>query len=209
MKKICLTILILMMLAASACSTTSNTSQTGSSVATGDLPIATQLVAGTIKLEGSDQQVSAEQAKALLPLWQVYSELITSDTAAQEEIECLLDQVQESMTSKQRQAITDMQLTSQEIFALMQQQGTTMSQTGQAGSTNQSSGSSGPADGGMPMGAPLDGGGGMPMDVMPAGSQSQASSQSGATTATQAQSVILNQALIETLIEILQTKAAA
>src|SRR4030065_1734491 len=39
---------------------------------TGALPVVSQLAAGTLSLEGGDLAVSAEQAAALLPLWQGY-----------------------------------------------------------------------------------------------------------------------------------------
>jgi hypothetical protein len=204
MKKIYLTILIIMMLAASACSTTYSTSRTGSSSSNAGLPMATQLVAGSIKLEGTAQQVSAEQAKALLPLWQVYSELITSDTAAQEEIDSLLVQIQETMTSEQMRAITDMHLTRQQALALIQEQGVGISQGAQTGNSSQSSRNFGPPGEGMFMGGPPDGAGGGTTS-----SRSNSTSQSGTTTVTQAQSVRMNQTLIEKLIVILKAKAGS
>jgi hypothetical protein len=87
------------------------------------LPLATQLALGTLKLEGTDQAITAKQAADLLPMWQVYGSLITSDTAAQEEIDGLIQQIQETMTPQQLQAIKDMNLSAQDMFGVLRDQG--------------------------------------------------------------------------------------
>ena len=84
MKKITITVMLLLTLFLTACGT--QTSVTGTPAAEG-LAAAAELALGTFKLEGTEQAVTAEQSANLLPLWQVYQSLTASDTAAQAEIE--------------------------------------------------------------------------------------------------------------------------
>jgi hypothetical protein len=174
------------------------------------LPAATLLLVGTFKLEETDNAVTAEQAADLLPLWQVYSELLTSDTAAQEEIEGLVEQIQETMTDEQMQAIEGMNLTQRDVFALMQANGAGMNRASQSSSSGSQSSASGfgPPDGGMPMGAPPDGSGGMPGGI-PMGNRSTGASDG--TTADAGQGLAggmggLSTTLIEALIKLLESK---
>ena len=60
------------------------------------LPQPIQLAVGTLMLEETPQAVTAEQARELLPLWQMLRTLQQSDTAAQAEIEAVLNQIQET-----------------------------------------------------------------------------------------------------------------
>lgn len=89
----------------------------------GALPLQTQLILGTIKLEEGDAAVTAEQAAVLIPLWKAVRSLSASDTAAEAEIEALAGQIQGSMTEQQLQAIAAMQLTQQDMFTAMQELG--------------------------------------------------------------------------------------
>ena len=70
-----------------------------------------QLAFGTIKLEGTSNAVTPEQAKTLIPLWQAIIALISDDTTASEELTALQDQIVTTMTEDQLQAITAMQIT--------------------------------------------------------------------------------------------------
>ena len=88
-----------------------------------ELPLSTKLAIGTLKLEGTDNAVTSDQAAELLPLWQVYSNLSSKDTAAPEEVTALTEQIQGTMTQAQLQAIDNMNLTGQDIFATMQELG--------------------------------------------------------------------------------------
>ncbi|MEW6402486.1 MAG: hypothetical protein AB1649_11855 [Chloroflexota bacterium] len=219
MKKLLITTLILLTLTLTAC-TASASPTTDTAAPAGSLPMATQLMVGTFKLDGTDQDVTAEQAAQLLTMWQVYSELLASDTAAQEEIDGVINQIQETMTDEQMQAITDMNLTQQDLMAVMQEQGLGMAggpslsadQIATAQAMRESSGGTGfagdpPDGGGMPMGAPPDGGG-MPGGAMP--STNQSSSGDDATTTESARGPMgggVSSALMEALIELLKTKA--
>jgi hypothetical protein len=209
MKKLPITTLILLMLTLTACGTASSGPQAGSGTSADSLPIATQLLIGTMKLDGMEQDVTAEQAAELLPLWQVYSELLTSDIAAQEEIDGLVEQIQETMTDKQMQAIEAMALTQQDVMAAMQENGGGMNQASQSESNSSSGSSSGgfaPPDGGMAMGAPPDEGGGMPGGMSAANDSTSGSDSSTTETSQGPMGGGVPSALIEALIELLQSK---
>jgi hypothetical protein len=228
MKKPFLFTLLIFVLTLSACSGTASTSQASSSQAnstqeSASLPTATQLVVGTLKLEGTDQAVTADQAKELLMLWQVYQELSNNDTAAQAEFDGLIDQLQGTMTTEQMQAITAMKLTQSDVFALMQEKGLSVGQPQQSssGSGNSSSTQSGggfaPSSGGMPGGAPPDAGmaGGGPPDggvagIVGAGSTTGTSqTQSTGTGSSAGRSTGVPSVLVDALIQVLEQKAGS
>jgi hypothetical protein len=205
MKKVLFSLLIVLSLFLSACSAAS----TGTPISSIDneLPIATQLAVGTLKLEESGQDVTAEQAEELVLYWQVYKELSQSETAAQAEIDGVVAQIQETMTDVQMQAITDMALTQQDVIAAMQGM-TVVSSDSSESTVNVLSGGDMPAGGPLGgSGAPPDGGVTMDMGsgAVPDMDQVQ-SSQPGAglSGVTEAPST-----LIDALIEALQEKIAA
>jgi uncharacterized lipoprotein YehR (DUF1307 family) len=152
MKKLIITIIIaILVLALTACgssNTASNRQQFSSNqsgnATTAELPLASKLVIGSFKLEKTDNAITAKQAAELLPLWQVYQQLSTSDTAAQEEITALAEQIQETMTADQMKAIDGMSLTRRDMFTFMQEQGIQFSnnrqQAGQGNSTRSNNG---------------------------------------------------------------------
>ncbi len=80
------------------------------------LPLAEQLVIGTLKLQGTSNALTPAQASALVPLWQAYAQLTSSNTAAQAEIDAVTAQIKQTLTAQQNQAITDMKLTRQDMF---------------------------------------------------------------------------------------------
>lgn len=124
MKKITFTILTVFMLALTACgAASSGTQQAASTQQDGTLPIQEQVLIGTFKLEGTAQAVTSQQAAQLIPLWQVYKDLSGSDSAAQEEIDGLVKQIQGIYTPDQMKSITDMHLTRQDMFTVLQEQG--------------------------------------------------------------------------------------
>jgi hypothetical protein len=90
---------------------------------TGALPVVSQLAAGTLSLEGGNLALSAEQAAALLPLWQAYRALSQSDTTAPAELEALTHQIIETMTTAQIEAINGMQLKQEDLGSLMDKMG--------------------------------------------------------------------------------------
>ena len=123
-------------------------------------PVA-ELALGTLKLDGTSDAIAKEQAAALLPLWEVYKEIATSDTAAEQEIQALTAQMQAAMTEAQLQSIGEMKLTQADVMELVRQQVPSMS----PGSTT----GGGPvfANGGPPAGGPPGGfaGGDLPADA--------------------------------------------
>lgn len=186
MKKTLFSTFILLAFLLSACGTAqTNTPGAQTMPGNGELPEITKLVIGTLNLKDTENAVTAEQAQELLPLWQVYLSLLSSDTAAQEEIDALVEQIGETMTPEQTQAIESMQLSQEDMFKVMQESGLGMGGNRPQASSDSSgsSGSFGPPDGGSF--APPDGGGGMPgggmpSGGMPSGSQSQSGDQSAA-----------------------------
>ena len=89
------------------------------------LPQAEMLLIGTLKLDGTSNAVTATQAAALVPLWQAYAQLTSSNTAAQAEIDAVVTQIQQTLTPAQVQAITAMKLTSRDMFTEMSSLGLT------------------------------------------------------------------------------------
>ena len=79
------------------------------------LTLKNQLILGTIRLEGADQAVTADQAKVLLPLWQAYRSLVESGTAATEETEAVQNQILGLMSADQIAAIAALQLTNEDL----------------------------------------------------------------------------------------------
>ena len=87
------------------------------------LPIDTQLIVGTINLEETELAIDAEMAEELLPLWKMYKSLVESDITVQEEITALINQIQDTMTSEQIEAIVSMELTKEDMATLNQGMG--------------------------------------------------------------------------------------
>ncbi len=160
MKKILFAILTILTITLTACSAALTGTPTDS--ASSDISsIATQLAVGTLKLSGTEQAVTAEQAKDLLIYWETYKQLAQSGTAAQEEIDGLVAQIQERMTDEQVKAIDSMNITQQDELASMQGVSVTVSN---ASDSTVSVTSGGTAGGGMPAGGPPADGGSAPPD---------------------------------------------
>jgi len=166
MNKITFPIGLILTLVLTACSSAGNTSSTApngaSQTASGELSQPMQIAIGTIKLDGTGNAITKEQAAELLPLWETLQVLENSDTAASEEKEALLSQIQETMTGDQMQAIAALSLTRQDMFALMQSQGGLTSggsqnSNGQSSSSSSNSGRAFNPGGDFPGGAPPDG----------------------------------------------------
>jgi len=89
------------------------------------LSIRSQLMLGTLTLEESGNAATPEQAEELLPLWQASRSLTRTGTGAEEEVNAVLAQIQEAMTSAQIEAIAAMQLTRADNQTLAQEMGLT------------------------------------------------------------------------------------
>jgi len=121
-------LLIGMALALAACSgsqlpAASQSSTTPGGSDSANMSLEAKLAIGTFKLEGTDLAVSAEEAQALLPLWKAVKSLGASATASPEEIRALYQQIQETMSPAQIDAIDQMSLSTEEINTLMKDLG--------------------------------------------------------------------------------------
>jgi hypothetical protein len=195
-------IVIGLVLAMSACGSSQNA--TASAAAATTLSMESQLLVGTLKLESTSLAVSAEQAGQLLPLWETLQSLASSGTAASQEVESVISQIESTMNAQQISNITAMNLTSQDLTNAIADSGTApagLSKTTAASAAQSQSG-------GLVGGAP--GGGNPPADVvgnMPAPTGSQAASQ--ASTSSTQSIATMNQvptALIQALVEMLEKK---
>lgn len=84
------------------------------------MPTSAQLGFGTLMLEETEYAVGPEQAAQLLPLWKAARSLSESETVAQEELEAVFNQIEDTMTPEQVSAINAMQLTGEEMAQLME-----------------------------------------------------------------------------------------
>lgn len=85
-----------------------------------------KLAYGTLKLEGTSNAVTAEEAKKLLPLWQKVKDLSTSGTPTPEDTQTVYKQIEQVMTQDQITAITQMTMNPQDFQSLMQTLGITI-----------------------------------------------------------------------------------
>jgi Spy/CpxP family protein refolding chaperone len=86
-----------------------------------------QLVLGTLKLEDTANAVTPEQAKTLLPLWQLIQGGTLQGT---DETNAVLKQIESKMTDAQLAATEAMQLTNDDLRAWMEEQGIAFPQGG-------------------------------------------------------------------------------
>ena len=88
------------------------------------IPVFMQLVIGTMLLENTPQAVTAEQARELLPLWQMFRAVRASNTPPSlEEIEAALEPIQAAMTPEQISNIRSMLLTQEDVKGFNQSNG--------------------------------------------------------------------------------------
>src|ERR1035437_1326494 len=114
-KLVFVTILISLILALSACGSTPSATATAS--ASNTLSLEGQLLVGSFKLENTSLAISSAQASTLLPLWETLESLASSNTAASQEVDAVVSQIQRSMSSQQISSITAMKLTRQDLAA--------------------------------------------------------------------------------------------
>ena len=169
-----------------------------------ELPISSALAIGTLKLEETDYAVAPDQAADLLPLWQVLNSLTNSDTAAQEEIVAVTEQIQETMAAEQLAAIEAMELTREDMTAIMQELGLTTRQPNAEGESAPAEGfgrGQGPG-GGVPGSGPGGGPGGQELSPEQiATAQAMRAEGSGRTNTRMLAS------LVPAVIELLEAKA--
>jgi len=84
------------------------------------LSVQAQLALGTVQLEETELAVDEPLATEILPLWQAVQSLSNSDTAAELEINAVINQIQDTMKVEQIEAITDMKLTEESMTAMLE-----------------------------------------------------------------------------------------
>jgi hypothetical protein len=173
---------------------TSNGSNLLSQNYSGALSPAEQLVVGLFQLEGSRLAVSAQQASQLLPLWEAYHTLITSNTTAQAELDSTLSQIEGTLTTQQLQAIAAMKLTSADRSLLQGQQ---LIETSTVSKSSVSAAASGAGGTGFP--GPAGG------DIVGLGSAPVVATAT-ARAKTAGQTSAASQALVSALIRLLRSK---
>lgn len=77
----------------------------------GALSARNQLALGTLQLDGTANAISAEQAKALLTLWQALRGTTQSGASSPTEMNALLAQIESTLTAEQLATIKAMKLT--------------------------------------------------------------------------------------------------
>ncbi len=106
------------------------------------LTIRNQLLLGIIRLEGTTQAVTTAQAPELTTLWQAFTALSDSGTAAPEETEAIQNQIIAALTPEQVQAIAAMQLTNVKLQEFYVEAGISELKTPEPGVTPQGQGMS-------------------------------------------------------------------
>ena len=126
-----------------------------------------QLAAGMLKLDGTSNAVTAQEASQLLPLWQSLQQIESTpvaqgtpegsgtpggrfDPAMMQQMSAQIVLIQNAMTPAQIQAITAMNLSMQDISTALQQAGITMTGPGQGGGFRQNGGTFTPPNGTPP-----------------------------------------------------------
>jgi hypothetical protein len=207
MKKIIfVTIIASLILALTACGST----QSSSAAATASTTLSQegQLLVGTFKLEDSTLKVTSAQAATLLPLWETLESLASSNTAASQEVDAVVSQIESTMSSQQVSSITAMKLTQKDLAAAALDTGTTSTTTSSASTVKTSAAQlqtgAGAAAGGNP---PSDMGGGMPgaTDVQSASQTQTGTSQAAATPSTGTTDQV-SAAMIKALVALLQKR---
>jgi hypothetical protein len=136
--------------------------QTAQQAPGGSLMGQSQLAVGTLKLEGTDQAVTAEQAKTLLPLWQEVKTLQADTSTTSEQLQAAYQKIKDNMTSDQVQAIEKTTLTQDDLQSLASKYGVEMPSAPGGGQGNGPAGTPMAPGGGAPGGNPAAPAGGTP-----------------------------------------------
>jgi uncharacterized protein YcfL len=203
MKKVILLVMIVTLFALAACQGSSSAAQTvenaqavlestpvAPTIAPSEPTVAStttleayQLLFGILKLQNTNQVITAEQAAVLLPLWTNYQSLTANmdpdqnpgsntdqsaatpeapqvDSETQIQIKEILVQIQVVMTADQVSAIESLQITQDSVQTIMTELGIALQTPGQNADGSQPQGGGGPGGGSTPPdGTPPDGGG--------------------------------------------------
>jgi hypothetical protein len=207
MKKMLLvSIVISLVLALTACGSTQNT--TAVATASTTLSQEGQFLVGTLKLENTSLAVTSEQANTLLPLWETLESLASSNTAASQEVDAVVSQIESSLSAQQVSGITAMKLTQQDLAALALDTGTS-STTAASNNTAKTSAAqlqalTGDPGTGNPPGG-MDAGMGAASDVQTV-SQAQTGTSQAVSTPSAVTTNQVPAAMIKVLVALLQKK---
>ena len=198
------TIIVSLVLALTACGNTHSTTATATAAST--LSLEGQLLVGAFKLENTTLAISAEQANTLLPLWETLQSLASSNTAASQEVDAVVSQIESSLSSQQASSITAMKLTQQDLAATAIDTGSASTTTSSASTVKTSAAQSqaGAPAGGNP---PSDMGGGMSgvTDIQSTGQTQTGISQAAAMPSTGTADQV-SVAMIKALVALLQKR---
>jgi hypothetical protein len=86
------------------------------------LSVQGQLALGTIKLEDTELAVDEALAAELLPLWRAVQSLANSDTAADVEVQAVINQIQDTMAPEQVTAMIAMEMTEGSLATMIENQ---------------------------------------------------------------------------------------
>ncbi|MFO7623689.1 MAG: hypothetical protein R6V73_05010 [Anaerolineales bacterium] len=190
--------------------------QSGELLQERDLPDSFKLALGSMKLEETDYPITAVQAQSLLPYWKALSALSQSDTAAIQEVEAVLKQIQAQMSAEQLAAIDGMEMTMADLTTLAEKLGLTLTQEGMTGfgslteeerATRQAARDSGqmPGSGMGPGGGMGQGGGEIPGSGVPLPNATQIASGLGGGAGL---SLGINPRLLAAVIQFLELRAS-
>jgi len=90
------TIIVSLMLTLAACG--KHQSSNAAATASTTLSLEGQLLVGTFKLENTTLAISSKQASTLLPLWETLESLASSNTAASQEVDAVVSQIESTMS---------------------------------------------------------------------------------------------------------------
>lgn len=173
------------------------------------------LAVGIFKLDGTANDITADQAKELVTLWKAYNQVSNSDTSAPEEKTALVNQIQSTLTTEQFAVIQGLNLTAEDVRTMMREKGISAEADKPATSSSSSSTSNrsggGPGGmpgggfgGGIPGGGPMDGGGMPGGTAATPGANQPPNGRAGGGFVSEN----MTQAIIKALISLLETKAA-
>ncbi|WP_299025471.1 hypothetical protein [uncultured Thermanaerothrix sp.] len=86
-------------------------------------PLESKLAIGILKMDETDLALTPDQAQILLPLWKAVKTLSTSATTSPEELNAVYRQIEEALTTEQLRYIQDLQMTQEDLRALMESLG--------------------------------------------------------------------------------------
>lgn len=114
---------------APASGSTSSTASFSEISDSSQLTITQKLGVGILSLDGTALSITADQAAALLPLWQAVQSLGADKNAASQEIAAVYTQIQQSLTAGQLAQIEQLALTQEELTSMLQKYQYQSSQT--------------------------------------------------------------------------------